>query len=88
MAKPKFRLFAGPNASGKTHVFKKFRRKKYIRTAFYVNADRYEEQIKKNHSFSFNAYRVKVDEGEFKSFILASGLFHTKDLRIVSHHYS
>jgi len=78
MVKPKFRLFAGPNASGKTHVFKKFKRKKYIHTEFYVNADRYEEQMKKTRKFSFNAYRVKVTDEDFKQHISQSGLFQTK----------
>lgn len=78
MAKSRFRLFAGPNASGKTHVFKKFKRKKYIHMAIYVNADRFEIQLRKNRRFSFNAYRVDVDELEFKKFVASSGLFLTK----------
>jgi predicted ABC-type ATPase len=78
MVKPKFRLFAGPNASGKTHVFKKLKRKKYIHTEFYVNADRYEAQIKKTRKFSFNAYRVKVTDEDFKQHIRQSSLFQTK----------
>lgn len=40
MPTPKFRLFAGPNASGKTHVFKKIRRNRLIPKEIYVNADR------------------------------------------------
>jgi len=75
MAAPKFRLFAGPNASGKTHVFKKFKKEKYIHTEIYVNADRFEEQLKQDHTFSFNAYRVKVDDAQFKAFIRKHGLY-------------
>jgi len=37
-----------PQRLWQTHVFKKFKRKKYIHTEFYVNADRYEEQMKKD----------------------------------------
>jgi hypothetical protein len=40
MLKPKFRLFGGPNGSGKTHVFKKIKYEGYIHTEIYVNADK------------------------------------------------
>lgn len=41
----------------------------------YVNADRIEAQIKNTHKFSFNAYRVKVADQEFKQYILRSSLY-------------
>ena len=75
MGKPRFRLFAGPNGSGKTSLFKKFRAEGYIHTEFYINADRFEAELKKNKKISFNAYRVKVSELEFKAHITSSGLF-------------
>jgi len=75
MPKPKFRLFGGPNGSGKTHLFKKFKRKGYIHTEIYVNADRIEAELKKRRRFSFNAYRVKSDNQEFRKHILGSGLY-------------
>jgi hypothetical protein len=42
MPTPKFRLFAGPNASGKTYVFKKIRKSSLIPKEIYVNADKIE----------------------------------------------
>lgn len=75
MLKPKFRLFGGPNGSGKTHLFKKFKRRGYIHTEIYVNADKIEAELKKRHKFSFNAYRVKADDETFKNHILKSGLY-------------
>jgi predicted ABC-type ATPase len=75
MEKPKFRLFAGPNGSGKTYLFKKFRSEGLIHTEFYINADRFEADMKKNRKFSFNAYRVKVSDITFKKHIQSSGLF-------------
>ena len=75
MQKPKFRLFGGPNGSGKTHVFNRFKKLGIIHTEIYVNADRIEAQIKDTYRFSFNAYRVKVSDREFKQHILQSGLY-------------
>lgn len=75
MQKPKFRLFAGPNGSGKTSTFQKLRREGLIHTEFYVNADRFEKEIRDNRQFSFNAYRVKVDDADFRMHILSSGLY-------------
>jgi predicted ABC-type ATPase len=44
MLTPKFRLFAGPNASGKTYVFKKIRKGNLIPKEIYVNADKIEAE--------------------------------------------
>jgi predicted ABC-type ATPase len=89
MLKPKFRLFGGPNGSGKTHVFKKFKSLGYIHTELYVNADKIEAQLKRNSKFNFNAYRVKVDNEEFKQHVQQSGLFQNKlkDKSFLAHFY-
>ena len=79
MATSKFRLFAGPNASGKTYLFNKFRDDKIIHTEIYVNADRIEKEIREKRKFSFNAYRVKVSEESFKDHVLKSGLLNKID---------
>lgn len=76
--KPRFRLFGGPNGSGKTHVFREFREKGIIHTEVYVNADKIESELKKKRIFYFNAYRVRVDNDSFKRHILESGLFQSK----------
>lgn len=76
MTQPKFRLFGGPNGSGKTHVFKQFKRRGYIHTEIYVNADKIEAGLKKKGKFYFNAFRVKVDDADFKNHITSSGLYN------------
>ena len=78
MAQPRFRLFAGPNGSGKTFFFNHLKRSGYIHTEIYVSADKIQAAIKKRPVFNFNAYRVKVSEAEFKQYVLADGLFNTK----------
>ncbi|HEY4061427.1 MAG TPA: hypothetical protein VGM30_05980 [Puia sp.] len=87
MPKPKFRLFGGPNGSGKTHVFKKFKRRGYIHTEIYVNADKIELELRKMRRFNFNAYHVKVDDEGFKQHLRVSGLYQTKikDKTFINH---
>ncbi len=69
MSQPRFRLFAGPNGSGKTFFFKHLKSRGLITTEIYVSADKIEADIKKRSVFNFNAYRVKVTEAEFKQHI-------------------
>src|ERR1700733_3053326 len=78
MQTPKFRLIAGPNASGKTYLFNKFRSNKIFHTEIYVNADQIEKELRQKGKFIFNAYRIKTDETEFKRHIYLSGLFNEK----------
>jgi hypothetical protein len=85
--KPKFRLFGGPNGSGKTHVFTNFKEKGIIHTEVYVNADKIEAELKEKRTFYFTAYRVKVDQDGFKQHITKSGLFKgkIKDKSFIDH---
>ena len=78
MPQPRFRLFAGPNGSGKTFFFKYLKSKGFITTEIYVSADKIEADLKENPTFNFNAYRVKVSDAEFKQHILTDGLFASK----------
>ncbi len=78
MPQPRFRLFAGPNGSGKTFFFNHLRNDGIIHTEIYVSADRIEAELKKKTRFNFNAYRVKVADDEFKKHILTDGLFSSK----------
>lgn len=71
---PRFRIFAGPNGSGKTHLFKYLRLQSFIHTEFYVNADDIEKKLSSSLQFHFNAYRVKVSDAEFKTHIQQSGI--------------
>ena len=74
----KFRLFAGPNGSGKTSLFEHLKKGEFIHTDLYINADRYERELKENLSFNFNAYRVKVSQEDFLMHIKASTLYTGK----------
>jgi predicted ABC-type ATPase len=76
--KPKFRLFGGPNGSGKTDVFANFKAKGIIHTEVYVNADKIEAELKEKRSFYFTAYRVKVDQERLRQHILDLGLYKEK----------
>ena len=78
MPQPRFRLFAGPNGSGKTFFFQHLRSKGVISTEIYVSADKIEADIRYKPIFNFNAYRVKVSDEEFKHHILTSGLYESK----------
>lgn len=78
MSQPRFRLFAGPNGSGKTFFFNHLRANGVIHTEIYVSADKIEADLRKKPTFNFNAYRVKVSDIEFKQYILADGLFASK----------
>ena len=71
---PRFRMFAGPNGSGKTHLFKYLRSQTYIHTEVYVNADEIEKKLSESLQFHFNAYRVKVSDEDFKKHIRQSGI--------------
>src|SRR5258708_33079929 len=75
---PKFRLFAGPNGSGKTSLFLYLRQNGFIHTELYVNADRFELEIKKSLRFNFNAYRVKVSQEDFTEHVRSSTLYKEK----------
>jgi len=72
---PKFRLFGGPNGSGKTSLFDYLKKNGVINTELYINADRYERELKANFSFNFNAYRVKVSQEDFLAYINSSSLY-------------
>jgi len=72
--KKRFRMFAGPNGSGKSSLYEQLRRDGSIHTEIYIAADRIEKDLKEKRSFNFNAYRVRVDEIEFKSIAIKSGL--------------
>ncbi len=72
---PRFRMFAGPNGSGKTVLFDHLRSNGYIHTEIYLSADRIENDLKIKRKFFFSSYRVKVSEDEFKHHIRMSGLY-------------
>jgi len=78
MTQQRFRLFAGPNGSGKTFFFDHLKRSNHIHTEIYVSADKIEATIKRKPVFNFNPYRVKVSDKEFREHIFSDGLFTSK----------
>lgn len=76
MQQARFRMFAGPNGSGKTHLFKFLKAQSIINTEIYVNADEIEKKLALSFKFHFNAYRIKVSDSDFKKHILESGILN------------
>jgi predicted ABC-type ATPase len=72
---PRFRLFGGPNGSGKTFLFEQLKKAGTINTEIYVNADRILRDLEKRGNFNFNAYRIRSSEAEFKNSISNSSLY-------------
>ena len=71
---PRFRMFAGPNGSGKTRLYKFLRIQSFITTEVYINADEIEKKLSETLQFHFNAYHIKVSDREFKDHIRQSGI--------------
>jgi predicted ABC-type ATPase len=70
----RFRLFAGPNGSGKTQLFTVLREQSYIHTELFINADSIERRLNESMRFNFNAYHIKVSSSEFRDHVKESGL--------------
>lgn len=68
MAVKRMRVFAGPNGSGKTTIFKGMLAKKEIQLGVYVNADDIEIQLSKDKAISFNEYNLSIEDKELKDF--------------------
>ena len=77
---PRFRLFAGPNGSGKTHLFDFLRKESHIQTEIYVNADSIEQSLTASLQFYFNAYSVKVSDDDFKKYIHVDIILQNENL--------
>lgn len=66
------RVFAGPNGSGKTTIFKALLNEKQINLGVYVNADDIERELSISKSLSFNNYNLKLDEKTIQAFFESS----------------
>jgi len=62
------RVFAGPNGSGKTTIFKGMLAEKEIQLGVYVNADEIELQLAQFSTLSFSEYQLDVLEDTVKHF--------------------
>lgn len=72
MAVKRMRVFAGPNGSGKTTIFKGMLAKEEIQLGVYVNADEIELQLAQSNALSFNAYQLSISDDSLKSFFSTS----------------
>ncbi len=68
------RVFAGPNGSGKTTIFKKLLEEKAINLGVYINADEIQEALNQNGTLSFSDYKLMVDEPQLQAFFRQSQL--------------
>lgn len=73
MKTKRLRIFAGPNGSGKTTIYKAVSSK--VNCTHFVNADLIEKQLLSEGSFSFDQFDIIVNSGDFKEAFSQSGLF-------------
>ena len=68
----RMRVFAGPNGSGKTTIFKGILKENKVNLSVYVNADELELQLNQNQSIDFSDYQIIVSENQLKDFFRKS----------------
>lgn len=61
MTAKRMRVFAGPNGSGKTTIFKGILEAANVNLGVYVNADEIEASLKKDKQLDFAAFGINVD---------------------------
>lgn len=66
------RVFAGPNGSGKTTIFKGILQEKNVNVGFFVNADEIESQLQTHHHLNLNNYGLKIETTQIQSFFKES----------------
>lgn len=66
------RVFAGPNGSGKTTIFKELLSKSKVPLGIYVNADDIEEELNEEGFINFSSYQLTVSEAEAQAFFKES----------------
>jgi predicted ABC-type ATPase len=52
------RVFAGPNGSGKTTIFKEILQNSKVNLGVYINADEIEMQLKEYKTVDFNQFQI------------------------------
>ncbi len=62
------RVFAGPNASGKTTIFKGILAEENIQLGVYINADEIGENFNHSQSLNFSNYQLTVFDDQIKNF--------------------
>jgi predicted ABC-type ATPase len=72
MPTKRMRVFAGPNGSGKTTIFKGALLDNKVNLGVYVNADEIEEQLKTNKQFDFRSYQLTISKEKIQTYFKAS----------------
>ncbi len=68
MAVKRMRVFAGPNGSGKTTIFKGILKDNKVQLGVFVNADDIEKTLSQTNSIHFSHYQLHITEEEVKDF--------------------
>lgn len=76
--KPKLRIFAGPNGSGKTTIYNSIK-PIYFSTKLFVNADNLESDFKKNNFLNLSEFDIICSQAEFEKFSISNGLYTKAD---------
>lgn len=66
------RVFAGPNGSGKTTIFKGILDEEKIKLGVYINADEIENVLMNGNSIRFTEYNLNITETQIQVFFRAS----------------
>lgn len=66
------RVFAGPNGSGKTTIFKGILANEKVQLGIYVNADEIEKALHETNTLTFSDFKLTVTETQVKDFLRAS----------------
>lgn len=72
------RVFAGPNGSGKTTIFKGLLKGKNVSMGIFVNADEIEKDLKLKKILDFNQFHINVNQDELIQFFQYSKFAPTK----------
>lgn len=72
MAVKRMRVFAGPNGSGKTTIFKGILAEKSINLGVYINADEIEQILTQIKQLDFSAFKLNITEDQLKFFFQQS----------------
>src|SRR5690606_18795929 len=72
MAARRMRVFAGPNGSGKTTIFKGILDNEKINLGVYVNADDIEKTLRETNSLNFSDFHLTISQTQVQDFFRKS----------------
>lgn len=72
MTAKRMRVFAGPNGSGKTTIFKGILSENQVNLGTYVNADEIEQYLKHNKQLDFSLFNITVSKQDLIDFFRIS----------------